>query len=170
MQGDSYKVFFGALLFSLIIIAGFIFWQVRSPEVSGVTDSTEISGILITPETSDWGQISINGGVVTREFELKNTTEKTVKLKKVATSCMCTQASVEAGGASTRFFGMEMAGDRNPAVSLEISAGETGKIIIKFDPAAHGPQGIGPFEREVVLTFSDPVGVKTIKFNGEVTK
>ena len=42
------------------------------------------------------------------------------------------------------------------------------KVAVNFDPAAHGPQGTGPFDRVVILTFSDPAGVKELTFNGTV--
>jgi hypothetical protein len=81
---------------------------------------------------------------------------------------MCTKASFEIGDRKTRFFGMEGHGDRNPPVNIDIPDGASGKVVVQFDPAAHGPQGIGPFERSVFLTFSDPAGIKELKFNGEV--
>ena len=63
---------------------------------------------------------------------------------------------------------MEGHGDANPAVNLELKAGETAKVVVNFDPAAHGPQGTGAFDRIVWLYFSE--GVKELKFNGEVIK
>ncbi len=81
---------------------------------------------------------------------------------------MCTKASFEIGDKKTRFFGMEGHGDKNPPVNIEIPSGASGKVIVQFDPAAHGPQGVGPFERSVFLTFSDPAGIKELRFNGKV--
>ena len=81
---------------------------------------------------------------------------------------MCTTASVQIGGKETKFFGMEGHGDANPPVNIEVGSGEEGKVMVKFDPAAHGPQGTGPFNRVVYLTFSDPAGMKELTFSGTV--
>lgn len=81
---------------------------------------------------------------------------------------MCTTASVQIGEQETKFFGMEGHGDANPPVNIEVGSGEEGKVIVKFDPAAHGPQGAGPFNRVVYLNFSDPAGIKELTFSGTV--
>ena len=170
----DWKILAGSILFTFLLIVGFVLWQARLPAGQGREglNRTQVlsdgSGIELSPQLSDWGEIPINGGIVTREFEIKNTAGRPVKLKKIATSCMCTTASVKIGEESTRFFGMEMSGDKNPPVNMEIDASDVAKIIVKFDPAAHGPQGVGPFERMVWLTFSDPGGVKELKFSGKV--
>ena len=63
---------------------------------------------------------------------------------------------------------MEMGGDKNPLISLKIKNGETAKVTVRFDPAAHGPQGVGPFDRMVWLYFDG--GVKELTFSGVVVK
>lgn len=137
---------------------------------SASASSTEISGIEVSPQSYDLGNVPINGGNITKDYEVKNTTDKTIKLKKVATSCMCTKAKVTAGGKESKLFGMEGMGDLNPPVNIEIASGEMIKVTAIFDPAAHGPQGVGPIDRSVILTFSDPVGIKELKFDGTVVK
>lgn len=164
------KIIAGGIIFTIIAVVGFIFWQANTPTVDdhNTHQLPEISGVEISNQTSDWGKISMAGGIVTREFELKNTSGGTLKLRTIATSCMCTTAAVQVNGKNTRFFGMEGHGDKNPPVNLEIGTNDESKVIIKYDPAAHGPQGVGPFSREVFLTFSQPQGVTTITFTGKV--
>lgn len=163
----DFRVFVGALLFSGFLIAILAFWFGggfgSENKVLG-----EVSGMEVSPASYDLGNVPIKGGLVGREYEVKNVTDKTIKLKKITTSCMCTQAKAVVGGKETKFFGMEMASDRNPTVNLEIGPGEAGKVLVTFDPAAHGPTGTGPFDRAVQLTFSDPAGIKEIKFSGVV--
>lgn len=154
----------GAISLFVIVLAAFFVTKTGEQNAP----ASEVLGVEASPTSYDLGNVPINGGIVTKEFEIKNTTDKTLKLKKIATSCMCTTASVEAGGKTTNFFGMEMAGDRNPPVNLELGRGETGKVVVKFDPAAHGPQGVGLFDRVIWLTFSDPAGIKELTFNGNV--
>lgn len=103
-----------------------------------------------------------------KTYEVKNVSGNTLKLKKIATSCMCTKAKIKIGDRETRFFGMEGHTDKNPSVNLEFPKDAVATVIVEFDPAAHGPRGVGPFERIVYLTFSDPAGVKELKLSGTV--
>src|SRR3972149_6018400 len=114
------KILLGIIAVALVVIVGGIFLlsKTNQPQVL-----SEALGIEATP------------------------TDKTIRLKKIATSCMCTTASFDMDGKTTKFFGMEGHGDANPPVNIEIGAGQEGKAIVKFDPAAHGPQGVGPFDR-----------------------
>lgn len=158
------KIMLGALGFTFLLIVGLAFLLGGKEEaVLG-----DISSVQIIPGFYELGNVSINGGVVTKEYEVKNTTENTMKLKKIATSCMCTEAKIKVGDKETRWFGMEHPTDKNPPVNIEIAPNEIAKVTVNFDPAAHGPQGVGPFDRIVMLTFSDPSGVKELKFNGTV--
>src|SRR3990172_2624935 len=153
------KVLIAIIVATVLLIGGGVVLlggkSTSAPEVL-----SEVLGIEANPTFYDLGEVPINGGVVTKEYSIKNTTGSTIKLKKVTTSCMCTTASVQIMGKETPFFGMEGHGDANPPVNIEVGAGQEGKVIVKFDPAAHGPEGVGPFDRVVWLTFSDPGGVK----------
>lgn len=160
------KVLIAAIGFTFLAIVGFALLLGGKHE-DGATYS-EVQGVDIIPAIYELGDVPIDGGIVTKEYEVKNTTGEVIKLKKITTSCMCTEAKVVVGDKETRFFGMEHPGDRNPPVNFEIKSDEIAKVIVNFDPAAHGPQGIGPFERTVQLTFSDPAGIKELKFEGTV--
>jgi len=150
----------------LLIGGGVVLLGGKSTTTSEVL--SEVSGIEANPTFYDLGEVPINGGVVTKEYSIKNTSGSAIKLKKVATSCMCTTASVQIMGKETPFFGMEGHGDANPPVNIEVGVGQEGKVVVIFDPAAHGPQGVGPFNRVVYLTFSDPAGIKELSFSGKV--
>ncbi len=164
------KILIATLVFSVILILGFAAFFGGKEDEEALVAGAQIEGIEVNPAFYDLGDVPINGGLAIKEYEVKNTTGNTLKLKKIATSCMCTKASFQVGETKTKFFGMEGHGDKNPPVNIEIPAGLTGKVVVQFDPAAHGPQGVGPFDRSVFLTFSDPAGVKELKFNGVVVK
>ncbi len=157
-----------ALGVTALLIVGFAIWQGGKPPDEELVASGKVEGVVANPESYDLGSVPIKGGNVVKTYEVKNTTESTLKLKKIATSCMCTKAKIKIGDKETKFFGMEGHGDKNPPVNLEISAGTVAQVTVEFDPAAHGPQGVGPFDRTVWLTFSDPEGVKELKFSGKV--
>jgi len=158
----------GALALSFALVVGFALWQGGKGEGEVEILGKVVDGVVVSPESYEVGEVRMKDGIVTKIYEVKNTTENSIRLKKIATSCMCTQAKVKVGEKETRMFGMEGHGDKNPSVNLEIPADETAIVTVEFDPAAHGPQGVGPFDRIVWLTFSDPAGIKELKFNGTV--
>lgn len=176
MSSDA-KVISAVLGVTLLIIVGAIFINGRSNS-GGKTTSEQIeagkiqetSGLTVAPQPFSLGDVPIKGGVVKFSFKLKNETGQALKLSKIETSCMCTEAAVKANGKETGFYGMEMPGMSNPQVNLAVDAGVEAELLVKFDPAAHGPEGVGPFERTVRLTFTDPMGYRDIGFNGTVVK
>lgn len=164
------KVMVGGIVFIFTLIIGFAFWQGGDENVANnnVQPLAQVAGIQISPETYELGSVDLNGGLVTKEYEVKNETDQEVVLQKVVTSCMCTQAKVAIGDKESRFFGMEHPTDKNPSINYEIPPGKSAKVTVNFDPAAHGPQGVGPFDRVVTLTFSEPAGVEKLTFSGTV--
>jgi len=162
------KILIGSIVFTAVLIVGFAFWQSSIKDDEPSATSAKVEGLVADHDYLDFGQVPINGGIVTKTYQVKNTTSNSLKLKKIVTSCMCTTAAVSIGDKTTNFFGMEMPGDKNPPVNIDLPAGDIANVTVKFDPAAHGPQGIGPFDRSVWLTFTDPAGVKELKFSGTV--
>jgi len=163
------KIILG-LLATLLLIGGgaYLFSKKDSapPDSTlGVVDSSEVT---ITPETYDIGKVIMKGGLIEREYEIKNASKNTLRVKKIVTSCMCTKASVWFEDKKTRFYAMEMSGDKNPNINFDIPGESTAKLVVRFDPAAHGIAGKGPIDRSVWVTFADPAGTKEVRFFGEV--
>lgn len=159
------------LIFTLIIISlfygGYLLTNKNKIDES-IPLVKDPSLIEINPTSFDLGRVKMKDGVVKREYEIKNNSDKTLRLKKIATSCMCTKAYVTLGDKKTRIFGMEGHGDKNPSFNFEIPGGLVAKVVAEFDPAAHGIAGTGVFDRTVWLTFADPIGIREVIFNGEV--
>lgn len=162
------KFIVGAALIALGVIVGLAFFVSTKGAKEKTLVTSEVQGIEATPTYYDLGDIPIKGGVVTKEYEIKNTSGKDMELIKIVTSCMCTSASVKVGDTETRFFAMEMGGDKNPLISVKLKKDEVGKVTVRFDPAAHGPEGVGPFDRIVWLYFDS--GMKELTFKGVVVK
>ncbi|HEX6977202.1 MAG TPA: DUF1573 domain-containing protein [Patescibacteria group bacterium] len=163
------------LLASIVLIlvlgvGGLVYFQQKINQKNTIaTPTNQVLGLEANPPNYDLGEILYSKGIVTKEYEIKNTTDKSIRLRKVATSCMCTKAKVKIGDRETRYFGLEAHGNINPVLDgYEIKSGETAVVTMQFDPTAHGPQGVGPIDRQVNLTFSDPVGIKTLTFKGIV--
>lgn len=98
----------------------------------------------------DFGTISMAKGKVRKEFQVKNTAEQDVTLTKLFTSCMCTKASLTIDGKTVGPFGMP-GHITVPSISEVLAAGATATVTAEFDPAAHGPAGVGAIERKVIL-------------------
>ncbi len=90
--------------------------------------------IEVEVERFDMGDM-VNGAVVTRELEIRNTGTADLVIQQVTTSCSCTTAEVE------------------PTV---IPPGGTARLRITFDSGAHGPSLQGTLIRQVFLSTNDP--------------
>jgi hypothetical protein len=154
-----------AVIATLIIFAVGIYLVSRGD--NSAPDSSlpkvEAADVQVSPDNYDIGRVLMKNGIVTREYEIKNNSENPLRLKKIVTSCMCTRARVVVGDKRTRFYAME-----NSIISFDIPGESTAKLVVRFDPAAHGIQGVGKVDRNMSLTFLDPVGTKEVKFFGEV--
>jgi len=130
--------------------------------VSGAT-----AGTLLAEEIFfDFGKISMARGNVSYDFAVKNTTTEPIKISKVYTSCMCTTAVVMAASGETGPFGMPGHGFV-PRADATIGAGEEFSVRVIFNPAAHGPAGVGRNDRSVYVE-TDSKEVLELKFTALV--
>ena len=98
----------------------------------------------------DFGVIAMSAGNVFYTFNIKNTGTTPLVIDKVYTSCMCTLATLVTESGSEGPFGMPgHAGI--PRITQTLAPGEEAHVDIVFDPAAHGPQGVGKVRRIVYL-------------------
>lgn len=119
------------------------------------SQTATISSVLAAPENSyNFGNVSMAGGKVNKEFAFTNPGNASVEIGRIYTSCMCTTAVLSLAGKNYGPFGMPGHG-LIPAVRAEVASGEKGIIKVIFDPAAHGPAGVGPIEREVYVQTGD---------------
>ena len=116
----------------------------------------------------DFGRISMAGGDVSTTFSVMNETSTDILVKNIFTSCMCTVAYISGGESEKGPFGMPGHGGPSGASDELVKAGESRKIEVIFDPAAHGPAGIGKVER--IISLEDSLGrVTELKFSAFVT-
>src|SRR3990167_164432 len=114
------KFILSAFLITMAVVVGLAFFLSAKGSKEKVLVTTEVQGIEAPVTHHELGDVPIGGGIVTKEYEIKNTTGRDMELLKIVTSCMCTTASVKAGNNETQFFAMEMVGDKNPLISLKI--------------------------------------------------
>lgn len=150
------------------VLAAFIFWGGNTP----ASAPAESAGFVVVEENDfDLGKVPIRGGLVKRSYVLENKGEEAVKIEKVSTSCMCTEAFLTSAAGKTGPFGMSGHTGGNYKAGVEIGVGE--KVILEavFDPLAHGPEATGKIIREIYLeTNSLNSPFVTLSFKGEVVK
>jgi hypothetical protein len=146
----KYITYIGIVIVILLVIFwGKIFSNSNSTSVA--VDSGPVSSLIVSEKLFDFSTISMKDGRVEHIFKITNPTEKDVFVKKIATSCMCTNAYIESPEGEKGPFGMEGMGYLPPA-DMTIKAGETTNIKVVYDPNAHGPAGVGIVDRFITLS------------------
>lgn len=129
---------------------------IAQPGPATITASPLVSsgGSLRAEETSfDFGAISMAAGTVTHSFKIDNTGATPVVVGKMYTSCMCTTATLVAGGKRFGPYGMPGHGFIS-GIGEPIAPGEEATVEVVFDPAAHGPAGVGRIQRTITIENS----------------
>ncbi|KKQ27242.1 MAG: hypothetical protein US42_C0012G0013 [Candidatus Magasanikbacteria bacterium GW2011_GWC2_37_14] len=150
-----------------ILLTVLIIFGISKAEKNNQTSGNTKPSQLQTAENSyDFGSISMANGKVKKTFTFKNNTSEAIVAKKLYTSCMCTQATLTKNDKTFGPFGMPAHGFI-PEINENIEPGQEAQIEVVFDPAAHGPAGVGPIERQATLDTSD--GQLVFKFKAQVT-
>jgi Protein of unknown function (DUF1573) len=98
----------------------------------------------------EFGPISMAGGKVSHRYWFRNESAAPVLIRQVYTSCMCTTATLVKGMRVIGSYGMPGHGPL-PAVNETLAPDEAAYVDVVFDPAAHGPAGLGHTERVVTI-------------------
>lgn len=152
-----------------VAILGGIVWMAR-PDSGNNTASLPLSsaGTLKAEETNfDFGQISMAAGKVKHMFKIKNTGSGPVAIGKMYTSCMCTTAKLMMDNKQFGPYGMPGHGFA-PKINETMGPEEEATVEVIFDPAAHGPAGVG-FIQRVVYLENDAGGPLELRFSATVT-
>jgi len=141
----------------VVVLAGLfgLMWWGRPTQTSGPTpglNSVAGSALTAAEKLYDFGTISMADGKVSKIFKVANSTAQDITVENVATSCMCTVAYLESASGEKGAFGMLGHSDETAKVNEVIKTGESRAVRVVYDPAAHGPAGIGPVDRFVYLT------------------
>lgn len=143
-------------LIIIVLIAGLI-WLTGKKIDNQVTEtgkSDKTSALSLDMTAFDFGSISMAKGRVKHNFTLSNNSDSDVKVARMYTSCMCTEASLIKDGKMFGPFGMPGHG-MLPSIDQVIKKGEKAEVEVIFDPAAHGPAGVGPIVRDVIIETDD---------------
>ena len=136
-----------------ILVLGGLIWLARPNGTNNTASVSATSGgslVALEANNYDFGSISMAAGKVKHSFKIKNTSEEVVTIGKMYTSCMCTTASLMIAGKQFGPIGMPGHG-AIPSINQTINPNEEATVEVVFDPAAHGPAGVGRIERSVTL-------------------
>ncbi|MBI4128729.1 MAG: DUF1573 domain-containing protein [Parcubacteria group bacterium] len=138
-----------------VLVVGAVLWgargAARTNRSADTQSNTSAPGSLVTEEKEfDFGKVSMAAGRVSHPFTVRNTGVEPLTIQKLYTSCMCTEASLETKSGMKGPFGMPGHG-AIPKIDETLAPGEEGTVTVTFDPAAHGPSGVGRIERIVYL-------------------
>ena len=134
------------------------------------TAAAEISGKRVLASDApffDFGRISMAAGKVSHRYSIQNTGDKPLTITKMFTSCMCTTATLVTASAQRGPFGMPGHGWL-ASVNETLAPGEAAQVDVVFDPAAHGPAGVGPTNRTVTVVNDASLALE-LRFNALVT-
>jgi hypothetical protein len=153
------------------LVVGLLLWgkwgSSRPGESAALATGSTQAAVTDSIPAYDFGSVSMLKGNVEHEFVITNTTDADLIVAKAETSCMCTRAVLQLpDGKEMGPFGMPGHGF-TPTLNAVIRPSE--KLIVRaiFDPAAHGPAGIGRIER--VVTLDTNKGQITMQFRAQVT-
>ncbi|MBI1819218.1 MAG: DUF1573 domain-containing protein [Nitrospirae bacterium] len=163
-------IIFAVIILAIIIGLGFL----GSQSGGGLSKKASIASASILSALEkdfDFGTIAMKNGNVSKVFELKNDGAEPIVINKVYTSCMCTTAEItDAKGETSGPYGMPGHGGGISTANVKVGAGETIKVKAIFNPAAHGPSGIGLANRTVFIeTNSSQTPKVELNFRAMVT-
>ena len=136
---------------SILILVGGVALVGRAPRPPEIVASLSANAEA-TEMSYDWGSISLNGGKVEKTFSIRNSGTGPLEIANVKSSCMCTEAQVTINGEKSPFFGMHASSSWLGSVQ----PGGTAELLVIFDPAFHGPSGVGQITRVISLETNDP--------------
>ena len=152
-----------------LVVAANPAWLSSPPTVSQAIAAPlpTTAGSLSSPDGEfDFGAVSMRGGKVKHRYSFRNGGDSPVTIERIYTSCMCTTATFMKGPRIVGSYGMPGHGPL-PAVNEILAPCETAYIDATFDPAAHGPAGLGHTVREITVEQSGAVPLK-LGFSADV--
>ncbi len=147
-----------------ILVLGGVVWLARpkppgeggiarpDSQIGNSTSTSQNSNGALNAEEANFnfGTISMAAGKVSHSFKIKNPGREPVNIGKMYTSCMCTTAALIIGGKQFGPYGMPGHGFI-PKINESINPNEEANVEVVFDPAAHGPAGVGRIQRSITI-------------------
>lgn len=136
--------------------------QTQDGSNAELVSSVSAAKISVLEQPYNFGDIEIFAGKVSTNYTLRNEGAEDVLITKAATSCMCTEGEI--AGLTFGMHGSDVA-------SVIIPAGGEEVVKATYDPLAHGPNGVGPVTRTLMLeTNSSETPKIELRFSANVIK
>ncbi len=142
--------------------------QNNAPERSRSDSARGAESLSADESFFNFGSISMAAGKVSHAYKIKNTGSDPIAVKKIYTSCMCTTAKLIMKEGSAGPFGMP-GHAAIPTISERIAPNEEASVEVVFDPAAHGPGGVGKVRRVVYIETDAQKEPFELSFEANVT-
>ncbi|MGP1676866.1 MAG: DUF1573 domain-containing protein [Burkholderiales bacterium] len=158
----------GAVLV-ILILGGLIVAAKPGPAAKAPprVEAQSQSDLTAAQSSFDFGTVSMAAGKVVHRYNIRNANDAPVLIRKISTSCMCTTAQLVKGGKKLAIYGMPGHG-YVPNLDEPMAPNEEAVVEVVFDPAAHGPAGIGQVERLVTI-YTRAAQPLELSFNALVT-
>lgn len=150
---------------TVLVLLALMIWA--SPQAQPASSGSPLLQLHSQETSFDFGQVSMAGGKVRHSFSVENDTSSTVRLGRLYTSCMCTEATWTKDGERVGPFGMPGHGFL-PPLDQELRPGESASVEAEFDPAAHGPAGLGRVDRQIILESENGQTLAELSFSANV--
>lgn len=144
------KLIVWVIVFSVIIMVGGVFINAKVSTPRNVSFNNNAK-LQVDKTSYDWGNISMQKGKVEATFSIENTGVGDLKLYNVSTSCHCTTAQLFLNGVGSPLFGM----NTKSAYVMVVPKGAKAELKVVFDPAFHGPNGVGAISRRILVSTND---------------
>ena len=138
-------------IIGVVMLLGLMIWGYGKTASPTQAQLNEPSSLAASETLYDFGTISMASGKVSHTFQITNPTDQDITINNLQTSCMCTAAYLINGADREGPFGMPGMGSMT-ATNFVIPAHAARSIEAIFDPAAHGPAGIGDIDRTIAAT------------------
>jgi hypothetical protein len=139
------------IIIVIVVVLGTMVWGYAKMAGPSPAQLSKQSSLTASTTRYDFGTISMASGTVDHLFAITNPTDRNITIINLQTSCMCTMAYIGTGGARQGPFGMPGMGGATDA-DYTIPAHGTDEIDVVFNPAAHGPAGVGDIDRTIDAT------------------
>jgi|GEM_PF-1510854 len=142
-------------ILSLIVVSSVLLAACSTKEIN-LTESGKIQYLESFAQNNEnvshnWGEINIEGGLVSHTFPFENNSEKELLIKSASTSCSCTTVQIETEtGEESPVFSMH----DNEVWDEVLDPGEKFTVSVVYDPMFHGPDGVGTAVRYAYLETS----------------
>lgn len=154
----------------IIGIAILVLGSSSTTTTKATVSKTAGAKIVVDHSSKKVGNIPYSGGNLIHVFPIKNAGSKDLEIANIATSCMCTKAYLKQGDNKSEGFGMKGMSVPSDWKGI-LKPGESAEVIAAFDPAYHGPQGVGSVSRSVSFETNDPNNPYVeLSFEGVVIK